>query len=247
MDFDKILKVLPNDRLFELFQMIEKEVKLRRGRIRVNKKSEQFQKLEEIVSKNKSLNYTKISEIIQKYNLEIKDPVIPRGLYNNLFSTERQRALIHIMNQDWSSVYPCSEVNGSFYVYAHIDTGVTKPFCTLEDFGGNYKGIPFYIGKGTGDRAYDLNRNQGHGKKLRQVIEKNGKDNLVKIIFNNLSEQKALELESKLIFFFGTIYEQKRKRTVLYNLNIPTQPNFKVDMTLQYNKSIISEIKGHLK
>lgn len=131
-----------------------------------------------------------------------------------------------LLNQDWSFLFESYEDQSSkFYVYAHVDPRETG--FGLKEFNLQAgKGIPFYIGKGTGDRAYDLKRNQGHGKILK--ILKDGlyeDDRIVKILFENLSERKAMEIESKLIYFFGTKYENGRKG-ILFNLDISKRPEF---------------------
>ena len=61
-----------------------------------------------------------------------------------------------------------------YYVYAHSGTdniaigkdGVTTWLATEMGLSK----IPFYIGKGTADRAYDLNRNETH-RKVRQKLK----------------------------------------------------------------------------
>jgi hypothetical protein len=53
---------------------------------------------------------------------------------------------------------------------------------------------PFYIGKGSGDRYLYLN---GRSKKFNEIIKNN--EFYSKIIQDNLSESKALEIEKKLI------------------------------------------------
>ena len=64
--------------------------------------------------------------------------------------------------------------------------------------------IPFYVGKGVGDRAYDLNRNETH-RKVRQKLQQFGQEVSVKILKSGLTEMEALILESKLIDMFGLI------------------------------------------
>jgi hypothetical protein len=94
----------------------------------------------------------------------------------------------------------------NFYVYAHCD-----PFFGLKaDTNGKIAfasmlgltHLPFYIGKGTGTRAYDLNRSESHRKK-RQFIENSNKEVMVSILQDNLTEKEALMIESKLIDIFG--------------------------------------------
>ena len=134
-----------------------------------------------------------------------------------------------LISQDWSSCYPAdtvASVGRSFYVYAHVDP--RKPtFVGEKDHGGNWMGQPFYIGKGIGRRAWDLKRNQGHGILIKEILaEGYFYDDIVKVVYENLPEQKALELESKLIYFFGTVYDTKRIHGCLLNLDIPTVPVF---------------------
>jgi hypothetical protein len=87
-----------------------------------------------------------------------------------------------------------------------------------------------YIGKGTKERAFNLRRNQARGIKLKQAIS-NGhqRDEIVGIIKANLTELEALELEAKLIYFFGTVYE-KYRAGILLNWGLSLRPEFSVAM-----------------
>jgi len=113
-----------------------------------------------------------------------------------------------IIDTDISHLYKDIKLDfdRKFYVYAHCD-----PFFKLKaDVNGKIafaatlgiESLPFYIGKGEGNRAYDLNRNDSHRKK-RQFIEQAGKQVQIHIIKDNLTEIQALMLESKLIDIFG--------------------------------------------
>lgn len=91
-----------------------------------------------------------------------------------------------------------------YYVYAHCDTN--KPiiisrknvYHTLSaSLGMNY--LPFYIGKGTGDRYKKGDRNRNYSK-----ISNKKFTNVDKVILkDNLTESEALQFESKLIDIFG--------------------------------------------
>lgn len=70
------------------------------------------------------------------------------------------------------------EENKEYYIYAHV---------RLDNF------TPFYIGKGKGDRAYDLGRNKHHDS----IAEKCGY--AVVIVKDGLTEKEAFELERDII------------------------------------------------
>lgn len=142
----------------------------------------------------------------------------------------RAKYLKSLLAQDWSYFFRGYDANqSSFYVYVHSDPR-ENVFVVRPEFGGNYGGLPFYVGKGQGQRAWDLKRNQGHGKKIREILSDGfEKGDLVKIVFDNLSEAKAMEIEAKLIYFFGTIYERKRGSSLL-NLDLSCRPEFVGEM-----------------
>lgn len=151
-----------------------------------------------------------------------------------------------LISQDWSHLYFGGDDEKKYYVYAHIDPRKTS-FSATKSCGGVYGGQPFYIGKGCGERAYDLNRNQGHGKILNSIFNDGiPRDHVVKIIFNNLTESKAFELEAKLIYYFGTIYDKIIKKSgILVNLTIPIIPDFLGEMKkspppIKVNSTLIS-------
>jgi hypothetical protein len=142
------------------------------------------------------------------------------------------RYLPALLAQDWSHIYKGFDEEKKYYVYAHVNP-LKACFTATRNAGGNYGGLPFYIGKGTGTRAFDLKRNQGHGRILTE-IQKEGirPEKIVKIIFSDLHEAKALEIEAKLIYFFGSVYVLKteKKKGLLYNLDLPPVPEFEAAM-----------------
>lgn len=130
-----------------------------------------------------------------------------------------------LIDLDWSHLFSGSSER-KFYVYAHIKPcGLSINF-NKDQHGIDLRcgGVPFYIGKGCGDRAFDLKRNEGHGKVLAQ-LKRNGvkPEQIVRIVEECLTEAEALELESKLIYFFGTKFESGRYGC-LVNLEIPNRP-----------------------
>lgn len=136
-----------------------------------------------------------------------------------------QKHLKPLLDLNWSAHFSGCEER-KFYVYAHVKPGSIKIDFNEELHGLDLRccGVPFYIGKGCGGRAYDLKRNEGHGQMLAQLRrDKVPKEKIVKIIKDGLTEAEAFELESKLIYFFGTKFEAGRAGC-LVNLEIPARP-----------------------
>jgi hypothetical protein len=65
---------------------------------------------------------------------------------------------------------------------------------------------PFYVGKGTGSRAFDHLVTPDRTKKYARIedIKREGKQPIVDILVEDLTEAQALRLESELISAFGT-------------------------------------------
>lgn len=81
-----------------------------------------------------------------------------------------------------------------FYVYALKDPRVSQ-------------GPPFYIGKGTGSRAFDHLVQPDASRKYKRIQEiiSDGRAPLVDILMDNLTENQALRIEAELIAAFGTV------------------------------------------
>lgn len=84
--------------------------------------------------------------------------------------------------------------SGSFYVYVLLDPRHVPP-------------KPFYIGKGSGSRAYAHLTEEGQGRKNRRIreIQESGVEVVVRQLVTGLSEIEALAIEAQLIAAHGTI------------------------------------------
>jgi hypothetical protein len=112
-----------------------------------------------------------------------------------------------IYNTDLSSVYERSSISTNYYVYLHCDP--TKKIHVSVDIKHlflaskfNISHVPFYVGKGIGNRWQHLDRNDSHRKIRSKLIKQSLDIKPIKII-DNLSETQALEIESKLIDILG--------------------------------------------
>lgn len=110
------------------------------------------------------------------------------------------------------NLYPSSILN-PYYIYALKDPRSTPA-------------IPFYIGKGTGTRAWDHTLNVDKTRKGERIasITASGHDVITTVLANDLTEHQALKLEAELISAFGT----ESTGGTLTNSVIPVGSNNKI-------------------
>lgn len=177
------------------------------------RKELEFRRNAKMVSARMATNYDNDSS-----KLFVADPQ-----YRHEYSKHKNKYLGELLDQDWSHLFFGGNAEEKYYVYLHYEPSGKQVKFACENLEINIQGWPFYVGKGTGDRAYDMKRNQGHGQLLKQILSRHAADEIVQIVKSGLTEAKAFELESKLIYFFGTRYERDRKGC-LVNLDIPDRP-----------------------
>lgn len=142
-------------------------------------------------------------------------------------SCDSGRSQSDLLIDSWNGLFVGGDTERRYYVYAHTrpsDDSIVVKTDESQFVGLTIEGTPFYIGKGTGGRAFDLKRNDGHGAELRSLRQAGVRPTeIVKIIADCLTEDEALCIESKLIYILGTRYEAGISG-MLVNLDTPPVP-----------------------
>src|SRR6266446_3693001 len=218
------LENLPADFLETLQRDIRKELSKRRKLMKVTHRLD--------VMKNLVYKEHRLEHLLDQ--IACANTALPMGLPPSIRKApigDRVKYLPHLLSQPWNDLfYTASSICNDSYVYLHVDP--RKKAISLHGMKTLLRGEPFYVGKGIGKRAWDLKRNQGHGKRIRQILAKGfPSETIVQVIKDGLSEQEALILEAKLIYFFGSIYDESCAGT-LFNLIDHIRPDFRVNMRI---------------
>lgn len=132
-------------------------------------------------------------------------------------------------------------MNRQYYVYALKDPRVSPA-------------AAFYIGKGTGTRAYDhlvTVDETRKGERIREILDE-GQEVLVTMLAEELTEPQALKLEAELISAFGTeatggvllntVVPSGRASRLRSNLVVPSGVQEKAQIGLKLLKDAVIEL-----
>lgn len=124
-------------------------------------------------------------------------------------SPERFKIYHDLINDDWSHLF-CNTDDGfnDYYVYYHCDPRLplNSAYCLDQEGNEVISQMPFYIGMGRGDRLFNFKRTNQHTTLLSKLISDDfGKKEIAHKIIDGVTKSIALELESKLILYFGCV------------------------------------------
>jgi hypothetical protein len=150
-------------------------------------------------------SYKDVDELRHKLKIRALD-LLPARITKREKNRRLMKQYQAILETDTSHLYDGEyDPREIYYVYAHMDSSkkVAINYNAATTFAATLgmSHFPFYIGKGQGNRAYQINRNETH-RKIKQRLEEYGREVLVHIIKDKLSEKDAFILEDKLIDAF---------------------------------------------
>ena len=128
--------------------------------------------------------------------------------------------LIDFLEEDWGHLFNGEyDKDPKYYVYYHTDPTMPNMRLRKNTDSVEFIGRPFYVGKGCGDRYKSKKRARSHLSIINNIkANTNTEDNIYHIFKSALTEKEALELEAKLITFFGCSTEIDRKKSHFHGM-----------------------------
>jgi hypothetical protein len=134
-----------------------------------------------------------------------------RELEGHVGKKQKAKDRLSLMMEVWNTPVYLNDENLSsekdFYVYTHF-TSDRRHFPCEKDSVSMFchavgmPSIPFYVGKGKGDRHSCKERNKGH-QLVRKLSENRGDETQSFVLMGGLTEMEALVMEGKLIDIIG--------------------------------------------
>lgn len=94
-----------------------------------------------------------------------------------------------------------ADILDNFYIYIYLDPTKSNKYI-YNEYKFNYE--PFYVGKGKNRRCYDIKKGRSkYFKNKINKIKRFGYEPIIIKLYDNISEKKAFELETKLINKIG--------------------------------------------
>lgn len=132
-----------------------------------------------------------------------------RGKLNR---NKNQSFLFDMLDDDWGHLFTEKyDEERKYYVYYHAYPNVEKTIFSNGEEKITFVGKPFYVGKGCGNRYKSRARSRSHLSVIKRIELDYGAEGIFHIFKDGLTEKEALELEAKLITFFGCEAEISKK------------------------------------
>lgn len=189
---------LPDDQILTLYGCCAK-VLLARGKLALTKKA-----LKKVLAQSQP-------------NTHDTPPAVQRGRVKRIST---HSVLIDFLSEDWGHLFTGEYSEEKiYYVYYHTDPSMPDMRFRRDSDEVVFRGRPFYIGKGVGDRYKSLKRSRSHISVVNRIAATGiRKDEIFHIFKGCISEKEALELEAKLITFFGCWSELDRNRAHFHGM-----------------------------